>query len=113
MIGALNIAILLVAVVLIFLANRWHCSRAQRILEHWAQSNGYEIVSSNHWEIITGQEVYSVTIRTAAGEIRNRASSLRTLDCGYSCKRHERSMGRLACDFQLPALSFRPSRHFR
>jgi hypothetical protein len=70
MIGALNIAILLVAVVLIFLANRWHCSRAQRILEHWAQSNGYEIVSSNHWEIITGQEVYSVTIRTAAGEIR-------------------------------------------
>jgi len=65
MVEALDMVVLLV-----FLSTKWHHPRARRILEHWAQSNGYVILSSKHWEVITGQEVYSVTIRTSEGEIR-------------------------------------------
>jgi hypothetical protein len=69
--GELELALLLVFATLVFLSTKWHHSRSQRILERWAQSNGYEILSSKHWEIITGQEVYCVTIRTSEGEVRH------------------------------------------
>lgn len=57
----------------------WHYSRAGRILEHWAQDNGYEILASEHrwfrrgpffWWTGKGQEVYYVTIRTPDGQLR-------------------------------------------
>ena len=56
----------------------FHFSRARSILEHWAEENGYEIVSSQRrwfggtfwWRRSRGQEVYYVTIRTPAGQIR-------------------------------------------
>ena len=70
MFGILNLLVLLIFVVVVLLGNTWHRSRSRRIIERWAQSNGYEILSSEHWEILTGQEVYLVTIRTSEGEIR-------------------------------------------
>jgi len=55
-----------------------HFSRAKSILEQWAEENGYEILSSERrwfggtfwWRRSRGQEVYYVTIRTPAGQIR-------------------------------------------
>ena len=76
-------------------------------------SNGYEIVSSNHREVITGQEVYSVRIRTAAGEIRNGEVRCGRWIVGTLANATSVQMGRLACGFQLFALSSRPSRQFR
>jgi hypothetical protein len=61
----------LIAAILIF-----HFSRARSILQQWAESNGYEILSSEHrffggpfwWRKSKGQEVYYVTIRTSDGQ---------------------------------------------
>ena len=56
----------------------WHYSRASDILTGWAQSNGYEIVSSDRCWFWRGpffwssksQEVYYVTVRTTDGQFR-------------------------------------------
>ena len=56
----------------------FHFSRSRSILEQWAESNGYEIVSSEHrflggpfwWRKSKGQEVYYVTIRTPDGQLK-------------------------------------------
>ena len=56
----------------------WHFSRSGTILNHWAQANGYEIVSLKRCWFWRGpfffssksQEVYYVTVRTADGEER-------------------------------------------
>lgn len=57
----------------------WHYSRADKILEHWAENNGYEIVSKElrwfrrgpfFWWTSRGQEVYFVKVRGPDGEYR-------------------------------------------
>jgi hypothetical protein len=56
----------------------FHFARAKSILERWAETNGYELLSSERrwfggtfwWRKSKGQEVYYVTIRTSAGQIR-------------------------------------------
>jgi hypothetical protein len=57
----------------------FHYSRTNSILEYWAESNGYEIMSREHrffrlgpfwWRKSKSHEVYYVTIRTLDGEIR-------------------------------------------
>ncbi len=58
----------------------WHYSRAERILEHWARDNGYEIVSREYrwfhrgpffWWTSRAQEVFYVTVRTSDGQLRH------------------------------------------
>ena len=58
----------------------WSFSRSQQILEDWARSNGYRIVSSERRYLFKGpffwtsskyQTVYYVTVRTADGESRS------------------------------------------
>jgi hypothetical protein len=69
---------LLIAVVFAVAMMFFHFSRARSILEHWAEENGYEIVSSARrwfggtfwWRKSKGQEVYYVTIRTPKGQTR-------------------------------------------
>jgi hypothetical protein len=63
-----------------FVAVLWvnHFSRARSILQQWADENAYEILASERrwfgrtfwWRKSKGQEVYYVTIRTPAGQIR-------------------------------------------
>lgn len=56
----------------------FHFSRAKSILEQWAETNGYELLSSERrwfggifwWRKSKSQEVYYVTIRTPDGRIR-------------------------------------------
>jgi hypothetical protein len=56
----------------------FHFSRARSILEQWAETNGYEILSSEHrflggpfwWRKSKGQEVYYVKIRTSDGRLK-------------------------------------------
>jgi len=68
--------IALVAFVVVML--KFHFSRARSILEQWAETNGYEILSSERrwfggtfwWRKSRNQEVYYVTIRTPEGQIR-------------------------------------------
>jgi hypothetical protein len=56
----------------------FHFSRAKSILEQWAETNGFELLSSERrwfggtfwWRKSKGQEVYYVTIRTPDGQIR-------------------------------------------
>lgn len=66
-----------IAVVIAMLT--WHYSRAKTILDHWAESNGYEILASERrwffrgpffWTTSRGQEVYYVTVRTPDGQER-------------------------------------------
>jgi hypothetical protein len=69
-----------ILVLVAFIVTLWmfHFSRARSILEHWAEENGYEILSSEHrwkggafwWRKSKGQEVYYVTVRTPDGQIR-------------------------------------------
>ena len=77
MIEQLELSVLLVFLILVFVLLRWNYSRARRILEHWAQNNGYEILSSERrvfrkgpffWTANNGQEVYFVMIRTSEGK---------------------------------------------
>jgi hypothetical protein len=71
----IGIALLLVFAVAMLI---FHYSRARSILEHWAEENGYEIVSSEHrwmggrfwWRKSRNQEVYYVTVRTREGQFR-------------------------------------------
>jgi hypothetical protein len=71
-IGILALVALFVAILL------FRYSRAKSILEQWAATNEYEIVSSEHrwlggpflWGTSASQEVYYVTIRTPNGRIR-------------------------------------------
>jgi hypothetical protein len=57
----------------------WHFSRSRQILEDWASSNGYKIVSSEYrtffkgpffWTSSKGQTVYYVTVETADGQTK-------------------------------------------
>jgi hypothetical protein len=67
------IFVALVVAILVF-----HFSRAKSILEQWAETNRYEIMSSEHrwfggpfwWRKSGSQEVYYVTIRTLDGQMR-------------------------------------------
>jgi hypothetical protein len=53
-------------------------SRAKSILEQWAETNGYQLVSRKYrwlggafwWRKSKSQEVYYVTVRTSNGQIR-------------------------------------------
>ena len=58
----------------------WHFSRSWQVLENWARSNGYRIVSSEYrnffkgpffWTSSEAQTVYYVTVETADGQIRS------------------------------------------
>lgn len=75
----LDMLALLVFLVVLLFSMRWQRFRLQRILKHWTQTNGYEILSSEYrlfrhgpfsWTISNGQPVYFVTIWTAEGTIR-------------------------------------------
>jgi hypothetical protein len=56
----------------------FHFTRAESILEQWAEENGYEILSSERrwlggafwWRKSEDQEVFYVTVRMHDGEIR-------------------------------------------
>jgi hypothetical protein len=57
----------------------WHYSRARSVLEEWAGTNGYEILSSERrwfrrgpfwWSTSRGQEVCYVTVRTSDGQVK-------------------------------------------
>lgn len=73
------VAVAVLAVVALAVAmTALHYTRAQSILEHWAEENGYEILSSERrwfggtfwWRKSKGQEVYYVTVRSRDGRTR-------------------------------------------
>jgi hypothetical protein len=68
----------LVALIAI-IATALRFTRSKSILDHWAESNGYEIISREHrflrvgpfwWRKTDHQEVYYVTVRTPEGQTR-------------------------------------------
>ena len=69
---------ILILVIFAVLMMFFYFSRARSILDHWAEENGYEIVSSERrwfggtfwWRKSRSQEVYYVTVRTHDGRIR-------------------------------------------
>ena len=70
---------LVIVTVVIPISWRWHFSRAKAILNHWAQDNGYAILSSEQrwfrrgpffFSTSEGQVVYYVTLRTPTGQER-------------------------------------------
>lgn len=72
-------AILLVLVIIV-LAWRWHFSRSSAILEKWADENGYEILEKSYRYFFRGpfffratkdQAVYRVTVRDKAGNVES------------------------------------------
>jgi hypothetical protein len=70
--------LVLIGVVFLVTFLLFHFSRARSILEQWAETNGYEIVSSEHrflggpfwWRKSKGQEVYYVIIQTPDGQLK-------------------------------------------
>ena len=66
-------------IVFVIGAMKWHYSRAERILENWARDNCYEILSKEYrwfrrgpyfWFTSRAQEVFYVTVRSQDGKVR-------------------------------------------
>jgi hypothetical protein len=79
MANAMQVAVVLAVIGFAVAMAIWRYMRSDQILSHWAQDNGYEIVSSERrwlrrgpyffWTS-EGQDVYYVTVRTPDGQLR-------------------------------------------
>lgn len=74
LIGFIALAVFLVAMLV------WHHSRAGSLLDQWARSNGFTILSREiclffrgpfFWTTTKGQEVYRIRVRDQAGNPRS------------------------------------------
>ncbi len=75
----LVVGAILVEVIIIESGDR-HYSSTRGVLEHWAEKNGYHILSSEprsfrrgpfFWTTSERQEVYYVSVETSQGEVRS------------------------------------------
>ena len=73
------LAVAAFAVFTIFLWN-WHFTRSRRMVEGWARANGLRLLMAQRrwlgrgpfwWRTGRGQEVFYVTVRHAAGDVRH------------------------------------------
>ena len=78
--GPIAVLILFAAIVGGIALMAWTFSRARQILEQWAQSNGYQILSSEFrwlrkgpffWTSSQYQMIYYVTVQTPTGDVRS------------------------------------------
>lgn len=77
--GGPELAVVVLAVLLVVVGMAWHFGRSRSLLDLWAERNGFRILASEYrnmfrgpffWTTSRGQTVYRVTVEDKAGHVR-------------------------------------------